>query len=88
MSEETGARSHNLAVNNRESGTFSGICEVLSFDEEGILLESVMGTLAIDGKGLRITRLDLGKGEVDVTGKINGIVWADKKARRSFGKKR
>lgn len=88
MSEDTGARVHGLVVNNRESGNFSGISEVLSFDEEGILLESVMGTLAIDGKDMRVTRLDLERGEVDITGKINGIVWADKKERRGKMKKR
>ncbi len=88
MNEQTAAKAHGIAIQNRETGTVSGVTEVLSFDEDGILLDTVMGTLAIDGEDLRITRLDLGRGEVDLAGKVNGLVYADRTARRGLFRKK
>ncbi len=73
---------HNVTLRDREHMSVSGVCEVVSFDEGGVLLDTVMGTMAVDGTELRITRLDLDRKEVDICGKVCGIVYAEKRAKK------
>ena len=68
---------HRLALTNRESMTVTGVKEVMSFDVSEILLETGMGMLTIHGSDLHVNRLTLEKGEVDVTGKIDSLTYAD-----------
>ena len=76
----------NLIIRSRSGASVSGVKDVCSFDEQGIILSTCMGTLAFDGEALRITRLDLERGEVDFEGKINGAMYADKRTKGRRGK--
>lgn len=76
--------SHNVTLRDREHMGVSGVCEVVSFDECGVVLETVMGIMAVDGTELRITRLDLDRKEVDLCGKVNGIVYAEKRVKKGM----
>ena len=78
--------SHNVILRERESLSVSGVCEIVSFDENGVVLETVMGIMAVDGSGLRVTRFDTDRKEVDLTGKVSGLVYAEKRGRRLFGR--
>ena len=44
MEEKTGL-SHRLIINNREKGSLTGILDVISFDENMIVLDTDMGFL-------------------------------------------
>ena len=68
MEEKQMQRAHRISVIGRKSGTVSGISDVLSFDENEILLDTDMGMLTIKGKNLHIGRLSLELGEVDMEG--------------------
>ena len=46
MEEISGTKSHKLILNNRRTGSFTGILDVLSFDVGEILLETELGMLA------------------------------------------
>lgn len=87
MNEQT-ERSHALSLANRESMTVSGVTEVVSFDEDGVLLKTVMGTLAVDGRDLTVTRLDLDRGEVGITGRVNGLLYADNTEKKGLFRRR
>jgi len=85
--QEKAAVSHNVIMRDRESISVGGVCEIVSFDESGVVLETVMGIMAVDGSGLRVTRFDTDRKEVDLSGKVNGIVYAEKRSgRRLFGR--
>ena len=45
MEEISGTKSHKLILNNRRTGSFTGILDVLSFDVGEILLETELGML-------------------------------------------
>ena len=45
MDEKTAGKAHKLLLNNRNTGSFTGILDVLSFDIAEILLETEMGML-------------------------------------------
>lgn len=73
----TAQKTHRALLNNRKSGNFSGVLDVLSFDISEILLETEMGMLRIKGKDLHVNRLNLEKGEVDLTGQINSMEYSE-----------
>ena len=88
MNEQTTqTQPHAIALKNRASATVTGVGEVLNFDEEGIMLKTSMGTLGIDGENLKITRLDLDRGEVDFEGKVNGLMYAQQSKRKGLFRK-
>ena len=58
MEEISGTKSHKLILNNRRTGSFTGILDVLSFDVGEILLETELGMLDLKGKDLHVNRLN------------------------------
>ncbi len=77
-----------LTVFGRASMEISGVEDVVSFDENGAVIKTILGMLAIDGDGLHVTRLDLSGGIISLDGKINGLFYSDGgakgKAKRLF----
>lgn len=68
---------HTLMLEERERLAIGGVLEVISFDEEGVMMETGCGTLLIRGSGLHIGRLDLESGDVTVDGAIDCISYAE-----------
>ena len=79
MEELTGVnkRAHKLILNNRRSCNLTGVNDVLSFDENEIILETEQGMLMIKGDELHVNRLTLEKGEVDIDGRIDSFTYSD-----------
>ncbi|EET60554.1 hypothetical protein BRYFOR_07372 [Marvinbryantia formatexigens DSM 14469] len=78
MEEKQMQRAHKLVLIGRKTGTVSGISDVLSFDENEIVLDTEMGLLTIKGKNLHISRLTLELGEADLEGKIDSMVYSER----------
>lgn len=70
-------RAHKFMLTNRRTCIVSGVCDVLSFDLNEILLETDQGMLMIRGNDLHVNRLTLEKGEVDIEGKIDSLTYSD-----------
>ncbi len=70
-------RAHKLILNNRRSCNLTGVNDVLSFDENEIILETEQGMLMIKGNELHVNRLTLDKGEVDVDGRIDSFTYSE-----------
>lgn len=70
-------RAHKLILNNRRTCNLTGINDVLSFDENEIILETEQGMLMIKGNELHVNRLMLDKGEVDVDGRIDSFTYSE-----------
>ena len=85
MEEKIGARPHRLTLQNRSSGSITGIVDVVSFDENTIVLDTDLGLLTIKGKGLHVSRLTLEKGEGDVDGGIDSLTYSSNEALRKSG---
>ena len=68
---------HTLNVEEREKVRIGGVLEVLSFDEEGIMMETTCGLLMLRGAGMHIGKLDLDAGDVIVDGSIDSITYSD-----------
>ena len=76
MEEKNIIPTHKIVLNNRRTGNFTGILDVISFDINEILLETEMGMLHIKGKDLHVNRLNLEKGEADIEGEIEAMTYS------------
>lgn len=85
MEEKLTARPHKLAMTNRSSCSITGLQDVVSFDENQVILDTDMGLLTMKGKNLHVSRLTLEKGEVDVDGTIDSLTYSSNEAHRKSG---
>lgn len=69
---------HRFSMEQRRDCKITGVVEVHSFDENNILMETVDGMLTIKGGNLHVSRLNLEKGEADVDGKVDSLIYSDK----------
>ena len=74
-------KAHKLILNNRRTGNLTGVSDVLSFDENEIILETDQGMLMMKGKELHVSRLMLDKGEVDIDGRIDSVTYSEQGSR-------
>jgi sporulation protein YabP len=70
---------------NRSALSVSGIRDVVSFDENQVVLDTDMGLLTMKGKDLHVSRLTLEKGEVDVDGTVDSLVYSSNESYRKSG---
>ncbi len=68
----------NIIIENREKITISGVLDVLSFDDQIVIVETELGLLTIKGENLRINKLSLDTTEVIVEGTISSLSYSDK----------
>ena len=86
MEQNSISKSHKLAIDNRKGSCLTGIKDVVAFDINQVLLESVMGMILIKGTDLKVTRLSIEKGEVDVEGHVDSVTYSEIKAYGEKGK--
>ena len=73
--EEIIRKNHNIIVENRKKFTLTGVAEVVSFDEETVILDTGLGRLAIKGEELKLGNFDTEKGDVTGEGKIHALIY-------------
>lgn len=76
----------NIVLENRKKLSLSGIRDVLSFDDQIVILDTELGMLTVKGEDIRINKLSLDTTEVVIEGgKINCINYSEKQDRKSSG---
>ena len=65
----------NIIIEDRKKLTLSGVKDVISFDDETLLLETVLGRLTVKGAGLHIVNFDTASGDLFAEGKIYAAVY-------------
>ena len=85
MEEKTSTRPHRLMMQNRSALSITGIRDVVSFDENQVVMDTDLGLLTLKGKDLHVSRLSVEKGEVDVTGTVDSMAYSSNEAYRKAG---
>ena len=67
----------NLILENREKLTITGVVDVLSFDDQIVIVETQLGLLTIKGKELRINKLSLDSSDVIIDGEIFNLGYSE-----------
>ena len=75
----------NLILENRSKLSISGVLDVLSFDDQVVILETELGLLTVKGENIRINKLSIDTSEVIVEGDITSLAYSDKEAEKSKG---
>ena len=75
----------NLLLENREKLTISGVLDVLSFDDQIVILETELGLLTVKGENLRINKLSLDTADVIVDGEIYNLGYSEKDLEKKSG---
>ena len=85
MEERTGIRDHACRLENRNAASLTGVREVVSFDENQVVMDTDMGLLTIKGKDLHVSRLTVEKGELEVDGQVDSLAYSSNEAYRKAG---
>lgn len=82
-------RAHGLQLEDRNVLTVTGVSEVVSFDETAVVLQTSLGTLAVQGRELQLKALDPEDGQVTVEGAVTSLVYEEPRSggwrQRLFG---
>lgn len=68
----------NLVLENREKLSISGVLDVLSFDDQVVIVETELGLLNVKGEDLRINKLSIDTSEVVVEGNVFNLCYSEK----------
>ncbi len=75
---------HSVILDDREKLTVSGVADVLSFDEQTIILRTSMGELTVRGEGLHISRLNTETGELNISGRVSAMAYTDERVKNGL----
>lgn len=76
-------KNHSITLYNRSGGVITGVKDVISFDLNEIILDTEQGILMIQGEDLHVTKLMVEKGEVELNGIVDSMVYSDGGSGRS-----
>ena len=80
----------NLILENKENLTITGVRDVLSFDDQIVILDTELGMLTVKGENIKINKLSIDSGDVILEGEINNLNYSkdnfDKKQSSLIGK--
>lgn len=68
----------NLVLEGRRKMTLTGVLEVLSFSDEKIVFNTILGKLKIKGQGLKMDMVDVKNSDVVIRGYMNSFVYSGK----------
>lgn len=68
----------NLILESRTKLNASGVIDVLSFDDQIVLIETELGLLTVKGENLRINKLNLDNSELIIEGEISSMSYSDR----------
>lgn len=74
----------NIEILQRERLVMSGVSEVLSFDTDFVAVSTPLGKVEIEGKELRILNMSSESGDLVATGRIDGVYYAAKPAKKGL----
>lgn len=77
MAETQMALPHKLALNQRNHLTMSGVTEVVSFDENEVIVNTDLGRLTVQGQQLQLKTLSVEGGQIVVEGSIASLQYEE-----------
>lgn len=75
----------NLVLENRNKLSISGVLDVLSFDDQVVMVETELGLLTVKGDNIHINKLSIDTSEVVVEGEISYLAYSDTSTEKTSG---
>ncbi len=67
---------HQLILTDRRQLLLSGVCEVDTFDDTTVVLQTTLGNLTVRGTDLQVQRLNIETGDLTVDGQIDSLEYS------------
>ena len=67
----------NIVLENREKLNISGVKDVLSFDDQIIVVQTTLGLLTIKGENLRVNKLNIDTSDFSIDGNISSLAYSN-----------
>lgn len=74
-------RGHKVVMTDRKNMLVTDVIDVDSFNLTEILLETGQGTILVKGNDIHVKRLNLERGEADIEGQFDSIVYTKDKGK-------
>ncbi len=84
--EEIIKQNSNIIIENRKNFNATGVKECVSFDDETVILDTVLGILTLKGEKLHIINFDTKTGDISVEGKIYALAYTVQNSGSFFGR--
>ena len=68
---------HALSLTERNKLTVYGVTEVVSFEENAVVLRTGLGTLVVQGRDMQLKTLAPEDGQVIVEGRVSALVYEE-----------
>ncbi len=75
----------NLILENRGKLSISGVNDVLSFDDQVVMVETELGLLTVKGQNLKINKLSIDTSEVIIEGEVSYLAYSEGGQSKSQG---
>ena len=75
-------KNHSVSITHRNHMMLSGVEKVISMEPALVELDTAEEHLAIKGQNLHAEKLDLEKGELQLSGTIQGMLYSEKKGKK------
>ena len=75
----------NLVLENRGKLSVSGVNDVLSFDDQVVMVDTELVLLTVKGENIRINKLSLDTAEVIIEGEISSLSYSQNKQEKNSG---
>lgn len=75
----------NLILENRGKLSISGVLDVLSFDDQVVMIETELGLLTVKGENIRINKLSIDTSEVIIEGEISYLSYSENNQDKNTG---
>ncbi|MBR4072749.1 MAG: sporulation protein YabP [Clostridia bacterium] len=72
---------HKIVIDERKSLIISGVKEVKNFDDETLVLDTVMGRITVKGEKLHIISFNTETGDLTAEGRIHAVVYISEERR-------
>ena len=71
-----------ILITDKKSVEINSVSSVRSFDEDGVIIDTSLGLISVEGSELRIENFEKATSEILITGNIFGVVYLEKKEKR------
>jgi sporulation protein YabP len=74
--------SHEIHIDNRKKLDITGVTRVITFNEDIVILHTIMGVLNIKGRDMKVNKLNVDNGDMSIEGEVYSLVYNTKDAEK------
>ncbi len=86
MSDNIKNAEHGIVIENREKVSITGVEDVLSFDDQTVVLYTHFGDLTVKGEGLKVNSFAVETGSLIIEGNILALAYTGNSKKSMFSR--